>query len=489
MRKVLSSFTVPLLLVGCGIAVPEDDASSPAPATDDARSDDATDDEPTPVQQPGDDAPITSPPPAPGTPSAPPPGGVDTQGQTVCGGDLAEDTFRFGLCVCDDLAFAGELTSSSFRSSDPTDPATLGGGVGVNGNVSGAGDLLVGGSLVIGGNLSPAGEVDVAQELRVGGATAAVGDAVIHGDAWLEGGVTAIGMSVEGTLHTTSDLGAFPFVDAAQTSIEPFTVEQPCGCDDAIDVAASIAAARQSNNNEDAGLDSDALVGVAGDAELVLAGGSYVLDRIALAGDLTIRAQGPVGLYVEEDVSLAGRLEIALETDDAEVDLFIGGNIGAAGELSLGSADAPARVRTYIGGDGHIALAGEGVLGGALYAPRSTLAIAGQAELLGAAVIGRLAEAGSVVVRYDADLQDAGDSCEDPPAEDPPVLDDPPAGDEPPTVDQPGDDPVTGGGADDDAPVGDGDGADGDGADACGSMMDCDAPQQCVEGSCVFLDG
>lgn len=414
--------------------------------------------------------------------------GADESGAPVCSGDLATDTFRYGLCVCGDLAMAGELKTSSFHSSDPNAPDGDGGGVGVNGRYTSSGGADIGGSLVVGGKLSPVGDYEIAGELRTGGDASVVGDLHVGQDAYVAGRLVAIGMSVDGTLHTTEELGMMSWVDAGATAVSDFTVDPPCGCDDVLDIAGLVQQAASDNDNAAASLSADAFDGFAGEASVELAPGRYYLTGISAAGDIELHLSGPTALYVDGDVSLAGKLEVVLENDSAELDLFLSGRLAHAGKLELGSATAPAKVRTYVGGDGNIAIAGEAVLGGALYAPNARLVAAGEMSFHGAVLVGSVADAGRINVRYDADLMDAEQGCD--PAEDPAGDDE--GEDVTPVDDVGGEDGDDGDEGDEGAPPA-GEGVPNDGPSSqggeCVTFEDCASPLACIEGTCIYLEG
>src|SRR5690606_3263846 len=146
-------------------------------------------------------------------------------------------------------------------------------------------------------------------------------------------------------------------------------------------------------------------------------------------------------IYLGDGLSLAGAMEIDLATDEAELDLFVAGDIATAGYLELGSEDRPADVRVYLGGGGDIALAGAMELGGAIWAPNGRLSTAGDVEYFGSILVGDIASAGTIRAVFDADLSDAGDACEPPPPDAPeqpePELPEEPAPPEaPPAGDQ-----------------------------------------------------
>lgn len=413
--------------------------------------------------------------------------GVSDTGSPLCSGELASSTFRYGLCVCGDLSMAGHLKTSSFRSSNPDAPDGDGGGVGINGRYSASGGADIGGALVVGGKVSPAGSYLVRGELRVGQGIASAGSLHVEGDAYVDGSLNAIGLEVEGTLHTTSPLGSMTFIDAGATEVSSFEIAPPCGCEDTLDVAGLVAQAASANDNAAAGIAAGVLDGLAGAAELTLPAGRYYLSAIRAAGAVVFRLSGPTAIYVDGDISGAGRVEAVLETETASLDLFVAGSIRHAGQLELGSATAPARVRTYMGGDGNFSLAGSATLGGALYAPNAHLSAAGELQLNGAVLVGALSDAGRINVRYDADLVDAQEGCE--------IVDEAVSGDD---GDGTGEGDVGLPGAGDDDGSADGNGDNGDGGapgnpglqgDTCVSFEDCASPLLCIEGMCLFVGG
>lgn len=358
--------------------------------------------------------------PAPSVPTPTRTGGVrvlQSAHGPVCGDDLAATTFRFAICSCEDAAFAADVVTRSFSSSDPSAPVA-GGGLGANGDVGAAGTLDIGGSLAAGGSVQPAGEIDVRDDLLAGGNIAFAGDGAVGGDAFVGGDVMAVGLSVAGAVHANEDAHVLGGGDAVIR--EPVTVDPPCACgdDERTDVVGIVAAARADNDNALHAVDPQALTDVAGDIELSLPGGRFLFEGMRAAGAVRIATSGPTAIFVDGDIALAGALEVILDGDDASLDLFIAGDLAAAGALDLGSATAPARVRVYVGGDGDIAIAGQAQLGASLFAPEARVALAGSFTFDGALVARNIAHAGTLSVRYDADVLDgAGEPCGDLPGE------------------------------------------------------------------------
>jgi hypothetical protein len=407
-------------------------------------------------------------------------GAGDSEEEPICSGDLAADTFRYGLCVCGDLREAGSLeTSSFFGSSQDEQSDGLGGGVGVNGDFTVAGNSEIGGTLSVGGEAEIAGNLDIEGELRVAGRFAGAGAVDIGRDAYVQGDIDVVGdVDINGTLHVTDSPGfSSLFIDAEDVSVEDFTIDAPCGCDMADDIQAFIAQAEADNDNEAEGVPTDALSPLVGAEELVLAPGKYVFDSIDTAGALRLVVSGPTAVYVPGGVRLAGALEVDLDGDDASLDLFFGSDFEAAGHLDIGNMDDPERVRLYLAEAADLEVAGHLDLGSAIYAPSSTLRVAGDAELAGAIVIGDVVNAGRLRVRYDADLQGADDACD--PGDEP----QPDPGDEPEPQPEPGDEPEP------QPEPGDEPQPSEDDEGGCTDFQDCPDPQICLDGECVFVSG
>lgn len=477
---VLASFAVVSLApLSAGCARPSRDARSAAQAPAAPSRDGVPDGTSVPKPGPGDQG-----------------GGVrvfSSSGGAVCGDDLAATTFRFAVCVCEDAAFAADVETSSFSSSDPSAPIA-GGGLGANGSISAAGSLAIGGSLAAGGDVTPAGSMDVRDDLRAGGDVAFVGAGAVGGDAFVAGDVTAIGLQVGGTLHANEASRLIGV--GADVVREPVSIDPPCTCgdDQRTDVVGIVAAARSDNDNASNAIDAASLRDVVGDVELSLPAGRFLFDGVRAAGAVRIAVSGPAAVFIDGDLALAGALEVILDGADASLDLFILGDLAAAGALDIGSATSPAKVRVYVGGDGDIAIAGSAALGASLFAPAARVALAGAFTFDGALVVGSIAQAGTLTVRYDADvLGGAGLGCDDdvPAAPDSgsndgstdPGVDPGSDGD---GVTDPGD--VGGGACDTSADCGNQACIDGS-CGACASDLDCAAPLSCLGGACIPLSG
>jgi cytoskeletal protein CcmA (bactofilin family) len=399
--------------------------------------------------------------------------GRDAAGQGLCGDDVAATTFRFGLCTCEDIGFSTVLR--------------VDGSVGTNGAFTSTGDSDIGGSLVVGTDALPIGHHEVGGDLQAGGSVTAAGDIDVDGDAWVSGNIGGFVVDVGGVLHTPADSSVGFGISAGSTVNEPVAVTPPCPCgaSDRIDVAGFIADAAVNNDNAAIGLERESLLNVFV-VDLALPAGRYYLSGVRAAGSVTLKPTGPVAVYIDGDLELAGVLEVIPQNASAEVDIFVAGALLAAGDFDLGTRGDPATVRTWIAGASDITLAGDLDLGGNLWAPEARLIAAGDLDVRGNILVGSLLEAGVIHIR-DGGGTSTPDGC-DTPIDDDADEDDVDDGAPPVVPSQPApvDDPTPGCATCEDC----GNQACNDGVcGACATSLDCCAPGICVEGSCVNVGG
>jgi hypothetical protein len=211
-----------------------------------------------------------------------------------------------------------------------------------------------------------------------------------------------------------------------------------------------------------------------GPSSINLPCGRYYVTSIDAPNGLTLLAEGRVVLFVDGDMTIGGPLSVETSSD-AEVDLFVAGDLRVQSAARFGSAVAPAKTRTYVGGSDAIDLSASSVFGGNLYAPRALVHFGAAAELFGA-LFARTAEFDAAArIHFDRAIRSQGDDCED------------------------GGVPMDGGLGPDGGPGPDGGGADGgmvpdaggprdggvpDSGVECDDDLDCPAPELCVEGRC-----
>lgn len=337
---------------------------------------------------------------------------VARSGQPSCTGREAASTFTQGLCVCGDLDVAGSLRTTSLDASGAV--ATAGGAVGINGDLDVAGTIEVG-SLAVAHDVGIAGAADIHGDALVDGDLDLAGTWRVDRDAWVAGDVDAAsgdaGFVIArdlhqpvGRRHDTVTIGG-AIVEA------PFDLPDPCACDAAslVPVGAIVEEAAHVNDDSLRGVDPWALTGVVGSALAELPSGRVYFEEISGAGDITLFVQGRTAVFVGGDVSMAGSLQIELASG-AELDLYVGGDLVVAGAVALGDESLSSSVRLWLARG--MDVAGSAVLYGDVYAPRATLSAAGDVEIVGSGFFGAVDLAGSLTVRYDRAILDAGDACD-----------------------------------------------------------------------------
>lgn len=341
----------------------------------------------------------------------------------VCTGTVAESSFRNALCSCQDYVSSFPLTTDSFDSSrgpyTPADAET-GANVGVNGNWNSTARSEIGGSLTVAGSSAMAisAALLIHGRLQAGGRIDHSGTPLtIDHDAFVAGDLIGNPLVVGGTLTQpagrTHDMAAGSTVASVATA--PVAVEAPCACESLIvDVGALVSRYATSNDNATVGIDPEALRNYAAGTTVELPCGRFYFAEAHGAGALTLRITARTAVFIEGDLSLGGNFNVELVGPNAEIDLFVSGNIVAPGAFVLGSADAPARARLYVGGTGTVQLSGSALSAGNIYAPRAELVAAGGLELYGSIFAERVASTGPITIHYDRAINRAGEECPPP---------------------------------------------------------------------------
>jgi len=122
---------------------------------------------------------------------------------------------------------------------------------------------------------------------------------------------------------------------------------------------------------------------IAGHTDYQLPAGTYRFDSIQIAGQATLTSLGPVTLYVDGSVQIAGQ--------------------GVATQNNL-----PPNFVVYVTGNSDVHLAGQADFYGAIYAPNSHVQNNGQAEVYGAIVSNTYHQPGQSDVHFDEALKDVG---------------------------------------------------------------------------------
>lgn len=334
----------------------------------------------------------------------------------ICAGTVAVRTFPQALCTCEGYATSTALVTDSFDSAaGPYVPGGASGDVAINGELRSNAVLDIHGALIAAGAAGAAllADLHVARDLALGGPLGTNIAVTAGGDARVAGNIELASLSVAGTLTYPATATASGTITAGATSRAPVTVAPPCACDPAqlVDIAAFIT--RHATDNQDAviGLAPTQLTDYRGDVSLDLPCGIYYVGPVRGDGALAIRVTGRVALLIDGDLALKAPLTIELATDDAELDLMIGGILSSGQTVTIGAPAHPARTRVYIAGAGTIELSGDSQLGANLYAPRAALALSAQASVFGSLFVRRLDQAAPLTIHYDVDVRRADVAC------------------------------------------------------------------------------
>lgn len=334
----------------------------------------------------------------------------------VCTGTIAVLTFVHALCTCEGYATSTRLTTDSFDSSmGPYTPGGSDGPVGLDGELQTADVVAVGGGLTVAGTAGASllADLHVARALAIGGPLGTGVAVTAGGDAQIAGNVDLASLDVAGTLTVPSGATINGAVTAGATVRAPVAVAPPCACQpkDLVDIGAFVAAHQADNDDAAIGLDPARLSGYAGDVALDLPCGIYYLGGVHGDGALTLRVTGRVALLVDGDLAMTHPLTAELDTDDAELDLMIGGVLSSTSSIALGRADHPSRTRVYVGGAGTMNLSGDSQIAANLYAPLAALASSGGATVYGSLFVRRLDQSAPVTIHYDVDVLRADVAC------------------------------------------------------------------------------
>jgi hypothetical protein len=368
--------------------------------------------------------------------------------QGGCLGQLAQTTFRWGLCSCKDVRASDKLLVDAYDSrAGLYHPGGLGGGVGANGGYATSASVEIWGTLWCSADtgVDTHAPNTIKQELRVGGTLHSSDTFTVGDDAYVVGDVsTSASITIGKTLHVPAASMVSDKVTYGTLTREAVTVPPPCDCQpQQLIPIVDIVAAHRAPNNDDALLNLDPAVFETTGAphRLDLPCGNYYLTKIDQSQGLTIAAHGRTALYIDGDVHNSDALTFALDPG-AELDIFIAGTIDSSDKLTIGSPSYPALSRTYVGSPNGLRLSAGSRIGGNLYAAYGLVNWSAGSDLYGSIYAGDFAASAATVIHYDRAVLGTGDVCK-------------PPGNPPPDAGVPG----------------------------CGSCKDC-GNQACINGTC-----
>jgi hypothetical protein len=346
---------------------------------------------------------------------------VTLRGQQTCTGRLAANKLTNALCSCGDVQMSYDLTTHGFDSTQGPyqagQPGDSGASVGINGRyIPSTGSTNVGGSLSIAGagELAFTGLFAVRGDLYAAGNIAATGLVTVARNAWLGGSFSALGaFTVKGALHHAGSVSALPVLATTNTQ-QAVTVAKPCPCEpsDLVDIAALVAFAKSSNDNDRLGISRDALAKVAGSTQLSLPCGRFYLSQIAGAGNVVVQVNGLAAVFVDGPVSLTGNLSFEI-APGGEVDVFVGQDFAVQGVVAMGSKERPAAGRLWVAGAQGITLPSPWI--GNLYAPKARVSATVGLEVWGSIFAGEFMGGLFANFVFDRSVMAAEANCTAPP--------------------------------------------------------------------------
>jgi hypothetical protein len=310
-------------------------------------------------------------------------------GSSLCAGDIAEETFQFALCACQDITVGSNVFVDSFDSQVGSYGGSnrgTDGNVGLNEGPMDMKQATIHGSCYVGG-----GGVEFGPSSSIKNNLYAYGDATersntnvtIERNAFVNGSV-ASSYTVNGDLYAPNATNAPANVGGSRTDMDiPEQLPCPCAPDQLLRVDELVSWAKDHNDNGEAipggSLDPGSWTN-GGPADTSLPCGRYFVDGINQEnGNFSLNAEGRLVLFVDGDFH-TGSLNITT-APGAEIDLFVSGDLIIEAAADFGSTDNPSSVRTYVWGQ--VVLQASAEFAGNIYAPNADLDFGASANLYG----------------------------------------------------------------------------------------------------------
>jgi hypothetical protein len=335
-------------------------------------------------------------------------GGGGGAAATICGGRIAEQTFRYALCSCGPATIQNLHTDTVDAVSSAT--SRFGAAVGMTGNYMPGGGQDIGGSLDVSGDLTLPGMSSINGDLEVGGALGGGDRSQVARDAWIVGPVSlpGNGLSVGRDLYAPAMQAPQGIQVGGSFHSQNFAMNAPCDCG-RINIAAIVAQVRDQNDNGAITLATDRLISVANTDDVILPAGRFYLQGISGPGSATIHVSSRTMVMIGGDVDIGGLTFDVGST--GEIDVFIAGLLEQAGNIDFGSSNRPAASRYYVAGGQTINLPNN--LNGNLYAPTAQVASSNQNTYVHGSIFAASISVNNLLIHYDAAIGDAaGSSCE-----------------------------------------------------------------------------
>jgi hypothetical protein len=370
-------------------------------------------------------------------------------GTTTCAGNLAQTSFTWSLCSCNDVVFESNALVDGFNSlAGPYTPGQLGGGVGANSAITSESNADIWGQAWAASNgtaFNNTSTMKVHHDLQSGGDIQA-GSLNCSRDAYVNGNISGP-MSIAGTLYQSPGKSAGGTTFGSRV-VRPVTVPPPCNCTTPIPVGAMVTYAQ--THNDDASIGLNPVIPDDSSAQIDLPCGQYYLTGINTSNALTIVAHGNVALFIDGNVVAQDSLAMTIADATSQFDIFVSGTIVTQSELKMGNPRFPAQTRLYVGGTQTVDIQSDTLVGAEIWAGNAKVLWESDTDIFGSIFAGDFQATSDFKLHYDNAVAQVGSNC-------------PPPG--------------TGDG-------GTSRGGDGGGGGSCGSCTDC-GNQACINGACA----
>ncbi len=141
------------------------------------------------------------------------------------------------------------------------------------------------------------------------------------------------------------------------------------------------------------------------DSDIILPG-DYRYESITVDGQAVLTISSNTRIYIHNDFIIAGQAEVV--TND-NVEFYIGGNADFAGQGIVNTSEISSNLQIFgVGDETNISFTGLNDFYGTIFAPTSSVYIAGNADFYGAVVGESVELTGNIEFHYDEDLTQSG---------------------------------------------------------------------------------
>jgi len=331
----------------------------------------------------------------------------------TCTGQLAQTSFTWGVCSCVDAKLTAEVLIDGWNSTQgPYKPGIMGGGLGVNHAVTSSSKDDIWGPMWAaassGVSVTMSSQSTVHHDMQSGANVTA--DLACLKDAYVGGNIVGP-VAVTQTLYQPAS-GTRTNVTYGKLVTQPVTVAPPCDCTTKIPVAAYVAAAKTTNDDQSIGLDPGILAQTNPPARIDLPCGSYYLTGFSLNGSSAIVVHGKTAIFIDGNVDTSGFLEFGIDTTMAsELDVFISGTLTSSSQFKFGSPNAPALARLYIGGTQPFTMSSGIVVAGEIWVGNAPVDWTAQTDMFGAIFAGDFTSTAKLNLHHDQGVDNVGSPC------------------------------------------------------------------------------